>query len=331
MIFIAPLLSIDHPFPDETGISGKAGSFSGAFMSERERTESTALKGVITCGLGLLFNIVAVLTANSLVLLADFFNSLLEFLSITITWGTLRTLRKDHRGFFDYGLGKIENVSSLFIGLFLLLSVLIMMSLIVYRFLHPVRLAGLGIWIGIFCTLIFGSVNGYLWANSLRHRRISPSPIVDAQCRLFAIKTATNTLMFTNFVLSISLRYHWVMYIDTFCSLISVGLMVTSSWHLIRHSIRDLLDCSIEEPLQVLINKQLVKHYHAYVSLDGVRTRYSGQNVFIEIFIGFNPDQSLGEVQRVVDEMKKGLESDIPYVDVMIVPRAQTVPVIGGT
>ncbi|MFH1489952.1 MAG: cation diffusion facilitator family transporter [Pseudomonadota bacterium] len=297
-------------------------------MSEREKTESTALTGVITCGLGFLANIVAVVTANSLVLLADFFNSLLEFLSITITWSTLRILRKDHRGFFDYGLGKIENVSSLFIGLFLLLSVLIMTYLIVYRFLHPVRLAGWGIWIGIFCTLIFGSLNAYLWIKSLRHRRISPSPIVDAQCRLFAIKTATNTLMFITFVSSISLRYHWVMYLDTLSSLISVGMMVNSSWHLIRHSIRDLLDRSIEEPLQMLINKQLVDHYDAYETLDGVRTRYSGQNIFIEIFIGFNPDQSFGEIQRVLDEMKKGLEADIPHAEVMIVPRALAAPVI---
>jgi cation diffusion facilitator family transporter len=289
--------------------------------SERDRTERTAFTGVITCGLGLALNIVAVALANSLVLLADFFNSFLEFASITLTWATLRALRKDHRSIFNYGLGKIENVSSLFIGLFMLVSVLIMVFLIGYRFLHPVRIHGAGIWIGIVCTFVFGNTNAYLWFKSVSHRRKEPSPIVDAQCRLFSVKTVTNSLMFVTFVLSVSLKYHWVMYLDTIASCLSVGFMVNSSWQLIRHAIRDLLDHSLEEPLQMLITKQLVKYYDAYTSLDGVRSRYSGQNAFIEISLGFDPDMRLREVDEIISRMKEELEREIPHSEVVVIPR----------
>lgn len=37
---------------------------------ECERTERTALNGVVTCGLGLVFNIISVVLANSFVLVA---------------------------------------------------------------------------------------------------------------------------------------------------------------------------------------------------------------------------------------------------------------------
>ena len=292
-------------------------------LTEREQTERTAFTGVITCGLGLVLIIISVIFSNSLVQMADLFNSFLEFISIALSWLTLRALRKDDRAVFNYGLGKIENISSLFIGVFMLASILIMALLIGYRLLHLVRIQGFGIWMGIACTLIFGTLNAILWVKSLRHKRAAPSPIVDAQCRLFAVKTVGNTCMFFTFVLSLSLDYHWALYLDPLASCITVGFMSQSAWKLIRHSIHDLLDRSLDEPLQALINKQLVRFFDEYTSLDSVRSRYSGQNVFIEIFLGFDAQRPLAEVQKITDTIKRNLEADIPHAEVLVIPHAQ--------
>ncbi len=292
-------------------------------LTERERTERTAFTGVITCGAGLALIVISVIFSNSLVQMADLFNSILEFVSILFSWLTLRALRKDNRAIFNYGLGKIENISSLFIGAFMLVSILIMAFLIGYRLLHLVRIEGFGVWLGIACTLIFGTINAGLWRKSLRHKRAEPSPIVDAQCRLFAVKTVGNTCMFCTFTLSLALDYHWALYLDPLASCITVGFMSQSTWKLIRHSIHDLLDRSLEEPLQALINKQLILFFNEYTSLDRVRSRYSGQNVFIEIFLGFDPRQSLAEVQKITDVIKRNLEDDIPHAEVLVIPRAK--------
>jgi len=291
--------------------------------SERERTERTALTGVVTCFLGLVLNIISVVLANSLVLVADFFNSLLDFCSVSLSWLTLRRLRRDSRAVFNYGLGKIENLASLMIGLFMLTSVLIMVFLIINRLLHPVRLHGFGIWMGMVCTFVFGIINGRLWWRSRRHKRIAPSPVVDAQVRLFAVKTLSNTCMFCNFVLGTAISHAWIMYLDPFVSCLTLALMINSGWHLLRHSVRDLLDRSLEEPLQMLITKQLVSHFYAYASLDGVRSRYSGRHVFIEIFLGFDARKPLGEIQRVMDGIRMNLEKEIPHSEVTVVPRAK--------
>lgn len=290
---------------------------------ERARTERTALTGMATCGLGLVLNIISVVLANSLVLVADFFNSLLEFCSVSLSWFALRRLRRDNRALFNYGLGKIENIASLMIGLFMLASVLIMAFLIIHRLLHPVRLHGFGIWMGIACTFVFGIVNARLWWRSRRHQQLAPSPIVDAQKRLFAVKALANACMFFNFVASMSISGAWVMYLDPLTSCVTLALMINSGWHLLRHSVHDLLDRSLEEPLQMLITKQLVKYFDAYTSLDGVRSRYSGRQVFIEIFLGFDARKSLGEAQEIIDAIRQNLEKEIPHSEVIVIPRAR--------
>lgn len=290
---------------------------------ERERTERTALTGVVTCGLGLVLNIISVVLANSLVLVADFFNSLLEFCSASLSWFTLRRLRRDNRALFNYGLGKIENLASLMIGLFMLASVLIMTFLIINRLLQPVHLKGFGVWMGIVCTFVFGLINARLWWRSRQHQRLAPSPIVDAQKRLFAMKTLANTCMFFNFVVSMSVSGAWAMYLDPLVSCITLTFMINSGWHLLRHSVHDLLDRSLEEPLQMLITRQLVRFFDEYTSLEGVRSRYSGRQIFIEIFLGFDAGKALGDVQKIADSIKTNLEKEIPHAEVTVVPRAR--------
>jgi len=54
-----------------------------------------------------------------------------------------------------------------------------------------------------------------------------------------------------------------------------------------------------------------------------VRSRYSGQNVFIEIFLGFDAQRPLAEVQKITDTIKRNLEADIPHAEVLVIPHAQ--------
>jgi cation diffusion facilitator family transporter len=294
-------------------------------MDTFTQAERTARSGVVTCGAGLAMNIVCVVMANSLVLVADFFNSLLEFISITLSWLTLRAVRKDSRAVFNYGLGKIENIASLFIALFMLFSVVLMAFLIAYRMMYPVRIAGVGVWLGIMFTLIFGSINGNLWVKARRQRRSADSPILETQARLFLIKTLANGCMFLSFTLGLTVRQNWVMYLDPLVSGVTVGFMIQSAWLLFRRSVRDLLDCSLEEPLQLVITRELVRFFDEYTSLDGVRSRYSGRKVFIELFLGFEPHRTISEIQQVTDDITQNLEAAIPHAEVVVVPRSHSI------
>jgi len=62
------------------------------------------------------------------------------------------------------------------------------------------------------------------------------------------------------------------------------------------------------------------------MALDGVRSRYSGQNVFIEIFLGFDPRRSLAEIQETTHAIKRNLEAEIPHAEVLVIPCAHSAP-----
>ena len=113
------------------------------------------------------------------------------------------------------------------------------------------------------------------------------------------------------------------MYLDPVVSCITLALMLNSGWHLLRHSVHDLLDRSLDEPLQMLITRQLVNYFDSYTSLDGVRSRYSGRQIFIEIFLGFNAAKPLKDAQMVADSIKVNLEKEIPHAEVTVIPRAR--------
>ena len=86
----------------------------------------------------------------------------------------------------------------------------------------------------------------------------------------------------------------------------------------------DLLDQSLSEPLQMIINRVLVKHFEAYMSLDRVRSRTAGNAVFVDIFLGFSPDTTMAQVQPVIDDMRATLELEIPHAEVSVISRATT-------
>lgn len=291
-------------------------------MTKNEDIEKLSMIGLILTGCSLVGSSYIVATTNSLVMVADLCNATLEFAADLLAYITFRLLRSNRFALLDYGLGKLENVASLFIGLLMVLSVLLLGYIAVERLAQPVELVGTGLWTGLVFSAVFGLVNARLWWQSGQHLKRDPSPIVDTQHRLFATKMIMDLVVFLTFLLTLSLQFDWVHYVDTVASVVIGGFMVAAAWRLIRHALRDLVDHTVSESLQMVINQHLVRHFEAYAMLDQVRSRCSGGDIFVEIFLGFDARKSIGEIQHVVDALKQGLEREIRNARVTIVARA---------
>jgi divalent metal cation (Fe/Co/Zn/Cd) transporter len=72
----------------------------------------------------------------------------------------------------------------------------------------------------------------------------------------------------------------------------------------------------------MIITQVLVKHFDAYLTLDRVRSRAAGNNVFIDIFLGFPAETRLAEIQPVIDDMRAVLQQEIPNAEVTVISRA---------
>ena len=291
-------------------------------MSDHRRLEGMAREGVLTGLLEVIAALIVVTMSNSLVMVAELFSGSFEFVSVVFIFIAARALRRDNRGLFNYGIGKIENIGSLFVGLFMVVGVLILIPETFIRITHPAGVTGITIWLasGLAALFVFANIRALYLAQ--RHLQQSPAPIAVAYRKIYIVKSIMDAMVFATLLITLSVHAVWVEYLDAVVATIVVGIMVFTAWELIRHAIRDLLDQSLAEPVQMLITRALVNHFDNYLSFDEVRSRTSGREVFIDIFLGFESSKTIGEIQPVLDDLRTMLESEIPHSTVVVNARS---------
>jgi divalent metal cation (Fe/Co/Zn/Cd) transporter len=65
-----------------------------------------------------------------------------------------------------------------------------------------------------------------------------------------------------------------------------VLIMAWTAFRLIEAALPHLLDRMLDEPQQAAINRVLIRHFHAYDEVQFVRTRRSGNTMFVDIGSG---------------------------------------------
>lgn len=218
-------------------------------------------------------------------------------------------------GTCDYGMGMFENLARIITG------GLILVIAAVYKLLFPAPVGSTWAMVGMVIVFVMTGVDSYFWIRNYRIAVREPSPIMDSQWRLFRLKAIANLVVLATLVLAVLCAgYPWAVYIDPLASFLIMGILLMSGFQMIASSLPDLLDQTIEEDLQILVVKELAEHFHSYDQLHGVKSRQSGGNVSIDIFLEFPGDQRMCDVQDIIDTMKQSLESRIPKSTVNIIP-----------
>jgi cation diffusion facilitator family transporter len=267
----------------------------------------------------LLPTVLAVVIGHSTTLLAGLFKMVCETFASFLAWLSLRKVARGKTGVYQYGYGKLESLSSLTVAGAMVISFTIVLYGAIDRVRHPAPVGQ--VWLGLLTTFIALALNIWLWLKNYRLARRDPSPIMESQWRLFRTKAINNLSVISALGLSVLLRsYSWSLYIDPLGSLIVAGFLLSSAYRVASASVYDLLDQTLEEALQFIILQQLAAHFDEYERFHGVRSRKSGGDVYVEIFLEFNGDWKVAEVQSVINRMKTSLEQRIQNSHVSIVP-----------
>lgn len=281
--------------------------------------EAAARQAVIAGSLDTAVTLTAMVAANSAVLVADFLKTSLELVAVLLAWLALRHIARGNKHDFDYGLDKLENLSSLIIGLLMTLVVLIIFGNAVRNMLHPGHLAGIGVWISLVAQVVFGVINTRLYLSSNRAAKLEGSPVMKSQARLFFSRAFGNVFILLSLSASMLLADQpWSVYIDPAASMIIAVAIMMDAMRVFNVSVYDLLDRTLEEHDQIVILRELARHYDDYEGFHGVRSRRSGSHVYIEIFLEFRPDKTVAEAQAVIDALKRGIEEKLPTSQVSI-------------
>ena len=284
------------------------------------RTKERALRGLFVAGLvDTLLTTTAFLLSNSSVLLADFLKTLIELIAITLSWVAIRRINRGGGKTYEYGLGKLENVSSLFVAFVMLLSFLIITANAVRNIITPGHIEGIGLWVSIGAQIVYSGINGTLYFKNRRLTKESPSPLMDSQTRLFLTRFVGNIFILLSLGLSMAFAAHpLASYIDPLASLVIALSILSATLGIFSNSVYDLLDRTLEEERQIMILAELARHFADYDELHGIRSRCSGAQVYVEIFLEFDPEKKVGEVQRAIDQISEGIREKLPGSDVTV-------------
>ncbi len=295
----------------------------GSKTDPYQQRERSLLIAFVFGAAALVPSIVAMILSNSVTLESNLLRSGSETLVIFFSWLTVRKATQGTTHTYNYGYGKLENLASLVEAAVMITSLVIILFSAIARFQDPVAIGGLGagIGIGVLFAGLAGSANAWCW---LRIRRLSQkevSPIMEAQWRLFRARTIANLCVVSSLVLSVVLRkYSWAVYIDPSGSIVLSGFLFFSAYGVISMSVYDLLDRTLEESLQLVILRELASYFDEYIAFHGIRSRRSGVNIYVEVFLEFDGEKRMTEVQEIIDSMKARLEQKIPDSEVAIVP-----------
>jgi ferrous-iron efflux pump FieF len=279
-----------------------------------------ALRGLFFAGLlDAILTTTAFLLANSGVLLADFLKTSIELIAITLSWVAIRRVNRGGGKKFEYGLGKLENISSLFVGLVMLLSFLIITGNSVHSIIVPGHIQGIGLWISIGSQVVYLGINGGLWLKNRRLSKTAPSPLMDSQTKLFLTRFIGNAFIMLSLGLSMALsRYGWSDYIDPAASMVIALSILSATLGIFSSSLYDLLDRTLEEERQIVILAELARDFNDYDELHGIRSRRSGAQVYVEIFLEFDPEKKVAEIQKVIDTIRHDIEQQLQGSSVTI-------------
>ncbi|TXT37284.1 MAG: cation diffusion facilitator family transporter, partial [Comamonadaceae bacterium] len=220
---------------------------------------------------------------------------------------------------FNYGVDKLENLSSLLIGMLMLVCLLIIGGNAVLHILHPSSISGPGVWISMAVQVVYAFVNGNFYLKNKRMAKAQASPLLESQASLFFTKAFGNVFILLSLVSSLALaNYSWSYYIDPVASLIIAISILVSAMGIFSSSVFDLLDRSLEESDQIMIMRELALHFDDYEVLHGIRSRRAGSQAFIEIYLEFAPEKTISEVQPVIDHLRANLVAAIPGAKVTI-------------
>jgi cation diffusion facilitator family transporter len=264
---------------------------------------------------------IAALLANSVTLWADVIKCMNELLATFLGYITIRRVAKGKTHDYNYGRGKLENLSGVIVAVVMTLSILIVLYEGIQRIDEPEALNPFGACLGL-VFMTFGVIaNGTLWIKNYRVARRTQSPVMESQWRLFRAKAFSDAAVLA--ALAVSMVFHheaWALYVDPIASFLIVAFLIFSAYGVVSTSLGDLLDRTLDESLQLIILRALARHFEEYSGFHGLRSRRSGRDVYIEIFLEFDGTRPMSEVQRSIDAMISTIEQDIPGSHAVICP-----------
>jgi cation diffusion facilitator family transporter len=301
--------------------------FSSAINQETKQRLLSITLGMEIYTLGA--STIGMFTSNSIVFIANFVIALTGALAAALSLFTVRRIARGVDLHNTYGYGRLEMISTAVVALTMIMAVLFISYELAHKIDHPVPPEG-GL-IGILLTSLSFMLSLWLWFRNLQLSRAEHAPIFEAMWRMMRMGAMEDFLIITAVGSSLLLSgFKWAYLIDVAASIILIFIVMRSIGDILSGTLGDLIDRSLDERDEIVIVRELVNHFDDYEQIHGFRSRRAGSQVFVEIFLEFHPDRTMGQVYAISARIKAAIRAHFPNAQVLVIPshggRSQVLP-----
>ena len=250
----------------------------------------------------------AILSRNLLVFI-DLLDSSMYLVSLGLIVCLSRKLTKDLRYEYNYGVGKIEAISSLFCDGMAFFGLLFTLGLSIYAIIVPEQPSDLVIAV-VGLKLINVGFDTAFFVKQRKITKIHSSAISKAN-----YAEALSSLLFDSVTL-VSLFVVWLLrdnligaYISPVISIFVVIYLMFGYIKRTRQSLAELTDKTLPEEEQMKILHILTRYYDNYSQFYSINSHKSGDITSIDIHISFEKNTTFEEILTLKKRMQEEFDS----------------------
>jgi cation diffusion facilitator family transporter len=252
--------------------------------------------------------LLAYLVSNSVALLSDAMESIVNIVASLMMFAALMIASRSADESHKYGYHKAENISALIEGVLIIIAAVLIIEAAVGRLSNPAPFSNIDL--GLIISLCATSLNGALSLIMMREAKKSHSMALEGDAKhLFSDVISSLGVVVGLIIATISGIY----IIDSLIAIVVAALLIKMGVDVFRKTTHDLMDSSCEEEEKIIAS--ILDHNKEFIEFHELKTRRSGNRVFMDVHICMNGDVRLSEAHAMTVKLEKELESAVPGIE----------------
>jgi cation diffusion facilitator family transporter len=267
----------------------------------------------LICGVAIFgIKLVAYFVSNSVALLSDALESIVNIAASALMLFSVCISERAPDSSHKYGHEKIEDISSLVEGIFIIIAAFLIIYAAAGRLFEPAELLKLDIAIGV--SMFATALNaGLSWLLIKTAKSYGSTALEGDAKHLFSDVISTAGVWIGLFVAQLT---GWS-FLDSALAFVVAALIVRMGAGLVMKSSNRLMDqsCIAEEKK---IMEVLGRHSFQFIDFHDLKTRRHGNQVFAEIHLSVDGSLSVKEAHDLTDQLEEELKEEQPNVNLTI-------------
>lgn len=280
--------------------------------SHAHMKETVAFRSILVSAFITLTKAIGGLLTGSLALITDALHSLLDVIFTTITWYAIRKAHKPADDDHQFGHGKIESIAALLETVFLLL---LAGGIAVegVRRLYQGSAEVIPHWFAIAVLVVAIGLDAWRWLTLKRVARLTNSEALEADALHFASDLVNSAMVLA------ALGAVWLGFrqADSIAALVVAVFIAISGIRLAVRTINTLIDKAPEGLSEIM--RREAEAVPGVASVESVRVRPAGGNVFGEVRVRVSRTLPLDKALKVKEHVEEAIEAAVPNAELTVI------------